>query len=125
LVSLSSCSEEEIAATATAPQGKDLFSNWTYQGNLSVQIDLTGCRFGTQAYALYLGGGGACRCMMNIAGSQSSGSIIMASCYYDSMGQGGADPGCAGVNGTADYTKTTDTLTICDVPSSGPCEVYK
>lgn len=121
---LSACSEEELAAAAaTGPSEKNLFSSWVLQGT-TLTINLTNATFNTPfAFNLYLTGGGACECLMMFSGSQSSGTVMLASCLYNSHGTGGADPGCAGLNSSSTYTKTADTLTICT--PGDPCEVYK
>ena len=124
LLSFSAC-EGEVVSSAAAPGEKSLFSNWSYQsGSTTVSLDFSGVGFGSQPYFLYLSGGGACGCMMNIAGTQSSGAIILASCVYSSLGTGGADPGCSLFDSTTNYTKTADTLTMCKV-GAGVCYDYK
>jgi hypothetical protein len=122
-VSLSACSEEDIAAAASAPVEKNLFSTWVLDGT-STPFDISNVTFSnTTTINFFLTGGGACNCYLTVSGSQSSGSMTLASCIYLSLGTGGADPGCAGMDGVRTYTKTATKLTVCNT-GSGSCASY-
>lgn len=114
--------ENTVSPISGVPE-KSLFSNWLLQdSSTTVAIDLSDTNFGSQAYYFFLTAGGSCDCLMNIAGTQSSGTILLASCTYDDMGTGLTDPGCAVLNGARTYTKTADTLTVC---IGAQCGIYK
>lgn len=104
-----------------APASKSLFSSWAYQGSAGGILDFTGMKFGSQKFRIILSGA-ACDCTLSLAGTEESGNIIISQCTYNaSASGGGADPGCSGLYSSGSYTKTADTLTVCD-PG---CGTYK
>lgn len=105
---------------SSTPTSKDLFSSWAEQtgGGASV-LDFTGCKFGTQAYAITVAGG-KCNCMLAIAGTESAGNLVLNDCSYSGTG---TDPGCSSDAYSDKYTITGATLTICHTTDSY-CATY-
>lgn len=122
LLLMSACDSNQPAAT---PASKSLFSSWALQGPNASIFDLTGCKIGSQAYRFRVADY-ACDCVLGISGTEDAGTIVITSCAYNSLGNGGADPGtCANADKGYRYTKTTDTLTVCRSTDPTNCETYK
>lgn len=101
---------------------KDLFSLWT-NTDTGAPMDLRGAEFSTPfPVSFYFVDGSQCDCTLNIVGTQSDGSYFLNACVYR-YGTGDRDPGCNALDGTGNYAKTSDTLTIS--PSSGAPSTYK
>lgn len=110
-----------LAMTGVGCGGKSLFSLWT-SDETGFTLDLTNSEFGANSIAFTLTGGGACLCTMTISGTEKEGSAIISGCTYSAGGSGGADPGCAGLDGTFGYAIEGGTLTVCE---SAGCSTYR
>lgn len=105
---------------------KDLFSSWAEQSpRQGTIVDFTGMSFsGPHRWREFFPNSlGACDCVIAFSGTESSGTIVVADCQFN-FNTGSFDPGCTTFDGSATYSKTSDTLTICTT-TSGSCAVLK
>lgn len=114
---ISACGKDDSNSAGGGSKG--LFSVWTRDDN-KVIFDWSKVSFGTSP-AVFSFTGGECSATMTFAGAEDKGNIAIGSSTYVGTG---TDPGCASINGTATFTKNSNTLTICGV-SSGICHDYK
>jgi hypothetical protein len=112
---LSSCKSGESASCGS----KDFFSIWTAT-DLTHYVDFTGGSFGP-VYSVYFDVGGGSRCILDISasGNQCTGDITISNSIHNGVG---ADPGCASLNGTSQFTKNNNGLSVC---SGGSCDDYQ
>lgn len=99
-----------------AGSSRSLFSVW-YSSSEDIYIDLTGLDFGVSTTTFYIDGGGYCDCTLNLIGTQSDGEAYITSC-----GGNLSQSVCDSFEIPLVYTKSKNTLTICDY--SG-CANYK
>ncbi len=117
LVLLSACGSGGGGNSSSAAS-KDLFSKWTRTDGLV--LDLSTASFSLrQSIDVNFTNGAYCTCGAAMAGSQDSGTYAMGNCHYVSGGSG--DPGCAALQVSGTYTKSSSTLTMCDAS----CGTYK
>lgn len=105
-------------SSSSDPSSKPLFSTWTEDGNGFI-LAMGGGGFGSNNFEYILTGGAICNCIINVTGSDSSGNAVMSSCSYGSGGSG--DPGCASLDASYTYSKTSTVLSIC---TGGTCNTY-
>ena len=102
---------------------KELFSLWNDTSDNS-PLDLTGGSLGsTMTLSLFEADGSQCDCNLRLIGTESSGSYTLNNCTYDYGSSADGDPGCEAYNHSGTYSKTSNSLTICDAELD--CTNYK
>lgn len=141
LVSLAGCAQPSGGGSAAAVQSgpKALLSNWKMQYG-AAYLDLSQIHSGNNqvAYPFINGNMGdsnnaICQCMMNISGSNDSGTFTLASCAYQ-PGTGSGNPltvypmsnGCTSRNGNYTYARVDvpSEITICDAALTA-CNIFQ
>ena len=102
------------------PEPKNLFSAWALKAGGFV-LDLTGVDFGTSVFGFIFTNGELCAAVISIGGTQTQGTGVISGSSYVAGTGSGFNPGCARFNGTYEYTKTSDILSLCQ---NGICEEY-
>ena len=110
-LTLMSCGEE-------GANDKSLFSAWS-NADTGFVLDMSSSSFGSSSMVWFITGGATCTSTITMGGTESQGSAVVSNTVYSGGGSG--DPGCASISGTVTFTKTSDTLTICN---SGTCKDY-
>ena len=109
------------SAASTGCGSKSLFSLWTnVSSGIAIVLDLSAGSFGNNTFIFQYPGGEQCQSDIMLTGDECSGTAdIMNSTY---IGGGGGDPGCAGLDGIENYTKSASGLEFC---SGGTCVTYQ
>lgn len=120
LLALSSCKGGDGGDT---PADKSLFSAWSRQNPTGFILDFSGMAFGANTLTLAVSSpfSATCQCALGVSGSQSSGDYVISGCVRVTGTGTTADCQTFESNGT--YTKTSDTLTVCN--TSHVCGTYK
>lgn len=115
-------------SSSSSPNSKDLQSNWIADANALTHVDITytilysGVTNSTYFYYL----GGKCDITFKVpSGSNgTAGTFQVLTSSYTGVGNGGVDPGCAGLIGSYTYTNTNASLSMCPVAAPTSCDTY-
>lgn len=120
LIFLASCGLQNT--TSRLEGAKPLFSSWTKSPGASV-LDLSNSSIGTSSLLVTFVTGEECFSQLVVAGNEASGTAVVSLSTYISGSGSGNDPACAALNGVFSYTKTENTLTLCQ--AGGTCSTYR
>jgi hypothetical protein len=122
LLILLGCSPDDNSDSKKAE--KNLFSLWTPQDQTDPTLSLENLDFNQQTgYAFTFSTGDQCNCLIRFIGTQSSGQYTLNSCTYVVGSGNGLYSNCSALNHSGTYSKSSDTLTICN--NTGVCSVYE
>lgn len=100
-----------LVACGGGDDSKDLFSLWKSE-QTGAPLDLSGSKFGTDnVLSAFTADGTKCLCDLAIIGNQGGGSIAITGCI-SSPYNAAKDPQCVALQGSGNYSKTSDVLTV-------------
>jgi hypothetical protein len=115
-IALAAAAALSACGGGSGSDSKNLFSLWT-NTQTGALIELSGGDFGVSKINLYTLDATRCICDLSIIGNQGAGNIAITGCISVPYNQQ-RNPQCEALNGTGNYTKTTDTLTITSARGS-------
>lgn len=100
-----------LSACGGGDDSKDLFSLWKSE-QTGAPLDLSSSQFGTEnILAAFTADGTKCLCDLAIIGNQGGGTIAVTGCV-SSPYNSSRDPQCVALQGSGNYSKTSDVLTV-------------